>query len=70
MTVNTNRLKNDILELTWNLEANFDKKEIYFSYKDDLTAALEYSRDNCGVSDAVHLSKAAKIVGSELFKVN
>ena len=35
-------------------------------YKDDLAAALEYSRDNSGISDAVHLSKAAKIVRSEV----
>ena len=70
MTVNTTRLNKDILKLTWNLEANFHKKEIYISYKDDLAAALDYSRDNSGVSDAVQLSKAAKIVGSELFKVN
>ena len=55
-----------ILKLNLNLEANFHKKEIYISNKDDLATSLEYSRDNCGVSDAVHLSKAAKVVRSEL----
>ena len=66
MTVNATRLKEDILKLNLNLEANFHKKEIYILYKDDLAAALEYSRDNSGISDAVHLSKAAKIVRSEV----
>ena len=54
MTVNSTRQNKDILKLTSNLEANFHKKEIYISYKDDLAAALEYSRDNSAVSDAVH----------------
>ena len=66
MTVNATRLKEDILKLNLNLEANFHEKEIYILYKDDLAAALEYSRDNSGISDAVHLSKAAKIVRSEV----
>ena len=66
MTVNATRLKEGILKLNSNLEANFHKKESYISYKDDLAAALEYSGDNSGVSDAVHLSKAEKIVRSEV----
>ena len=66
MTVNATRLKEDILKLNSNLEANFHKKEIYILYKDNLAAALEYSRDNSGVSDAMHLSKAAKIVRDEI----
>ena len=66
MTVNATKLKEDILKLNQNLEANFRKKKIYISYKDDLAAALEYSQDNSGVSDAVHLSKAAKIARSEV----
>ena len=64
--LNATRLKEDILKLNSDLEANFHKKEIYISYKDELAAALECSRDNSGVSDAVHLSKAAKIVRSEV----
>ena len=66
MTVNATRLKENILKLNSNLEANFHKKEIYILYKDNLAAALEYSRDNSGVSDAMHLSKAAKIVRDEI----
>ena len=62
MTVNAATLEEDIPKLNSNLEANFHKNEIYVSYKDGLAAALEYSRDNSGISDAVHLSKAAKIV--------
>ena len=41
VTVNATRLKEYILKLNSNLEANFHKKEIYISYKDDLAAALE-----------------------------
>ena len=66
MTVNATRLKKDILKLNSNLKANFQKKEIYILYKDDLAATLEYSRENSGVPDALHLTKAAKIVRCKL----
>ena len=66
MTVNATRLKEDILKLNSNLKANFHKIEIYISYRDDLAARLEYSRDNSGVPHAVYLSKAAKIVKCKL----
>ena len=65
ITVNATSLKEDILKLDSNLEANLHRKEIYISYKDDLATVLEHSRDNSGVSD-VHLSKAAKIIRSEV----
>ena len=66
MIVNATRLKEDILKLNSNLEANFHKKKIYISYKDNLAAALEYSQDNSGVSHAVQLSKAAKNLRSKV----
>ena len=65
ITVNATSLKEDTLKLDSNLEANLHRKEIYISYKDDLATVLEYPRDNSGVSDA-HLSKAAKIIRSEV----
>ena len=65
ITVNATSLKEDTLKLDSNLEANLHRKEIYISYKDDLATVLEYPRDNSGASDA-HLSKAAKIIRSEV----
>ena len=68
-TVNSTRLKESILNLSSNLEASNLKKEVYISYKDDLAAALHFSRENSFESDATHLSRAANILRNDITSV-
>ena len=44
------QLREDILLLNSNLEANFHKNKIYIVHEDDLAATLKYSQDSYGVS--------------------
>ena len=68
-TVNSTRLKENILNLNSNLEESNLKKEVYISYKDDLAAALRFSRENPFESDATHLSRAANILRKDIASV-
>ena len=64
VTANASRLKESILHLNQNLEATTFKNEVYISYKDDLAAALHYSREHSIESEAAHLN----ILRSDMLK--
>ena len=63
VTANATQLKESILHLNQNLETTTFKNEVYISYKDDLAAALHYSREHSIESEA-----AANILRSDLLE--
>ena len=54
VSVNVTRLKD--------LETASCKKEVFVSIKDDLEAALEYSREYSLQNNVIHLNRAAYII--------
>ncbi len=66
VNVNATRLKESILRLNPNLEALSSKNEVYLSYKDNLAAALQYSREHSLESEAADISRAAKIIRNDI----
>ena len=65
-SVNATRLKEQILKSNSNIEASSSKREVYLSYKDQLAAALEYSREYGIDNNAKHLSRAARILMNDM----
>ena len=63
VTPNATQLKESILHLNQNLETTTFKNEVYIFYKDDLAAALHYSREHSIESEA-----AANILRSDLLE--
>ena len=62
VSVNVTRLKENLLKLNSNLETASCKKEVFISIKDDLEAALEYSREYSLQNNVIHLNRAACII--------
>ena len=62
VSVNVTRLKENLLKLNSNLETESCKKEVFISIKDDLEAALEYSREYSLQNNVIHLNRAAYII--------
>ena len=50
------------------METTSRKKEVFICFKDDLVAALEYSREHSLQNNAIHLSGAAHIIWNEIFE--
>ena len=42
--------------------------EVFISFKDDLAAALEYSREHSLQNNVIHLDRAAHIIRNKIFE--
>ena len=61
-------MRQDWKKIYPNLKTTSRKKKIFDSFKDDLAAVLEYSREHSLQNNAIYLSRVAHIIWNESFE--
>ena len=68
-TANATRLKEKLLKLNTSLQTSAHTKEVFICYKDDLAAALQFSKENFE-SNASHMTRGAKLIRNEILSTH
>ena len=61
-SVNSTRLKENLMRINTSLQSTTSGKEVLLSHKNDLSAALKYTREHSSQNEASLLSRAAQIL--------